>query len=1026
MMTTGKVKSIENTQKGAETSSPIHAFARQPNIGDSQGGFGTATIPQMAGNQAVQQLFRTGAIQAKLAISQPGDPDEQEADRVAQQVVSMPAASYTMVSGPSSIQQQTQEKDEMVQKKSLAVTIKPLQRSPSDPQENFKPGADFEARLGSSGGNPLPARTRAFMDPRFGVNFSHVRVHTDNEAVQMSHELNAQAFTHDRDIYFGAGKYNPESSFGRQLLAHELTHVIQQTGGIEHQRTALTIQKQSAVSSLTGKFINLTQEDMIQRQAVPVGSNAVKAEPPTNQNPFIPKILNPKGRLVVHNHTEVTFTDDPEYVNYQIQEFIARPEKGLLHLDAFINADFLDFSFKDPFALHPKRPPTLGEEAEYVKQVKKIVHDQAVAIKGRTDDFRNDFQRRAVDTTCAILDESKKKIEEERDRYGIKKEEKTILGISYGTNYKMADNKATADFVNAAKELLSKQQAVAAAKEMLDKSFEYGPHGELPPGGAPDVLPKEKQADAQNKLLEARQEYNQVRKDKEAAYPVLVSYQLEALDPQTPETLKKLASDSRQARAETLEKEISNKLENIETVRTKVTKDNALIWNLRAIIEATRELPDIKLYKSNPVLFGSLKDTVVVEKMADEEFIKEFTAIALGVLSYAASLLATPVAGALIRGVAIASEGALAAAMAVRSLQTFQFAAAASGTDFDKAKAISQEEPSLFWLALDLIGGAQAIGGSAKQVFRLLRGLRNEALAAKAIAETGAAAEKLSAQAQYQNALDKLKVLGDDVVKPSTKQKLIDNILNSPITDLVGSALKEAAFQTGMEILAEAFADEGVDDSAELEIEGLEYDFPLENTNDTVAPMLLQRTNGGSSGNKPPVPKEIPKDIEFEKTVGGMMRRGTVPGLPQFDHVIRGNHTGNQGVDFWGIKVEKPGRLILYRVEVKGGVLPTLPYRTSGIQTGRDWTLNAIEKTIGNEQLSNLLADKLQLRRDSKGNIDIARLRRRLRDAPNVIIVHKRALLSSLGWHVGIGHQVGGLRSRGGKYAPNPLIKVGK
>lgn len=90
------------------------------------------------------------------------------------------------------------------------------------------------------GGQPLPESVCAFFEPRFDHDFSHVRVHTSNDAIQMSRELNAEAFTHGRDIFFNAGRYNPSSTEGKRLFAHELTHVVQQgatkaTGTIQRQ-----------------------------------------------------------------------------------------------------------------------------------------------------------------------------------------------------------------------------------------------------------------------------------------------------------------------------------------------------------------------------------------------------------------------------------------------------------------------------------------------------------------------------------------------------------------------------------------------------------------------------------------------------------------------------------------------------------------------------------------------------------------------------------------------------------------------
>ncbi len=77
-------------------------------------------------------------------------------------------------------------------------------------------------------GQTIQNQTKSEMENSFGVDFSNVNIHTDNEAVQMNKELGAQAFTHGRDVYFNKGKYRPETSDGKRLLAHELTHVVQQ------------------------------------------------------------------------------------------------------------------------------------------------------------------------------------------------------------------------------------------------------------------------------------------------------------------------------------------------------------------------------------------------------------------------------------------------------------------------------------------------------------------------------------------------------------------------------------------------------------------------------------------------------------------------------------------------------------------------------------------------------------------------------------------------------------------------------
>ena len=95
------------------------------------------------------------------------------------------------------------------------------------------PGVSQQISRSKGGGRPLDTAVSAEMGSKIGADFSGVRIHTDSKAVQMSNALGAQAFTHGKDIYFNQGKYNPGSPFGKHLLAHELTHTVQQGAAIQ-------------------------------------------------------------------------------------------------------------------------------------------------------------------------------------------------------------------------------------------------------------------------------------------------------------------------------------------------------------------------------------------------------------------------------------------------------------------------------------------------------------------------------------------------------------------------------------------------------------------------------------------------------------------------------------------------------------------------------------------------------------------------------------------------------------------------
>lgn len=153
-------------------------------------------------------------IQEKLTLSKPGDAYEQEAERTAEQVMRQPV---------------TASEAAVPQTVNLASSFF-LQAQPmSDIKiENSSPAERDIPTL--QGGSPLVARSRAFFENRMGWNFGDVRVHTDTQAASSAHALGARAFTIGNDIAFAQGEYRPGTPSGDRLLAHELTHVIQQSG----------------------------------------------------------------------------------------------------------------------------------------------------------------------------------------------------------------------------------------------------------------------------------------------------------------------------------------------------------------------------------------------------------------------------------------------------------------------------------------------------------------------------------------------------------------------------------------------------------------------------------------------------------------------------------------------------------------------------------------------------------------------------------------------------------------------------
>ncbi len=236
-------------------------------------------------------------VQTKLKIGEPNDKFEQEADRVAEEVMRMPDSAVASVDAPGksalpSIQRlcaecEAEEKIKPQRKPNSLQTfplcssglygplesrfqfpnqaspvrrqhleVETVQRQIVDEEEiQAKPilGRDMTASpclhanltsVRGRGGLPLPDTARRFFEPRFGHDFRQVRIHIDQQAAAAARALNARAFTLGRDIFFGAGQFAPSSGAGRRLLAHELVHTIQQSrGAAANARVVPTIQR---------------------------------------------------------------------------------------------------------------------------------------------------------------------------------------------------------------------------------------------------------------------------------------------------------------------------------------------------------------------------------------------------------------------------------------------------------------------------------------------------------------------------------------------------------------------------------------------------------------------------------------------------------------------------------------------------------------------------------------------------------------------------------------------------------------
>ncbi|MET1161936.1 MAG: DUF4157 domain-containing protein, partial [Pseudoxanthomonas sp.] len=208
------------------------AVERKPAAAIARSAATPASPRQRMGNAiahaVVVQRGGTG-IQASGPVSWPHDRAEVEATQIARTVVNM--------SAPAPAGTKTQSSPRSVQ------------RAPAGPKAP-PPVAAPVASI--AGGAPLPASVRGFMEPRFAANFGQVRIHTGEQAAKQSAALNAHAFTVGQHVFFGRNQYQPDSPAGKELIAHELTHTIQQGGAIQRSADTAVAQREPPMAQRLG------------------------------------------------------------------------------------------------------------------------------------------------------------------------------------------------------------------------------------------------------------------------------------------------------------------------------------------------------------------------------------------------------------------------------------------------------------------------------------------------------------------------------------------------------------------------------------------------------------------------------------------------------------------------------------------------------------------------------------------------------------------------------------------------------
>jgi hypothetical protein len=460
------------------------------------------------------------------------------------------------------------------------------------------------------------------------------------------------------------------------------------------------------------------EEERVEPSPAPVQRQAPPAAPPQ------PGVV-PPGYGVEHRVSRLRFTDQTTDVRRVLERFLAQ-RNDLKALDLFDG----DADFVGPLPLGGLIPGCDLDPAtctRYLHDVRRIVREQVRALRTDTEAFQKDLERRGVDTLGLLLDDSEEKINAEKERYGLQKKE-GAFSFLVGADYSM--NPAQ-DLTSAAQALLDSYLAVGTAADALKRCTDLG--GTLPPGGVEGMCSDDDRARSETNLKKAEKDYIALRKTKEGVHPVLISYDLGLESPATHGTLAALTAASGDTKAEMLYEQLAEKLGNIKTTREHVLKDWSSVWKLDTVLGITRKLPDIAAHEKLPA--RDLQDIAVADAKSGVVLDEVIRTAAVAAITVGLGMVAGPLGAAgmhALRLAVVATDVGIGVAQTLSAIREYQFEQAATNTDLDaKARSISQEEPSLIWLALDIVMTAAQLKAAADE-FRAFVRMYRSAVAAKA------------------------------------------------------------------------------------------------------------------------------------------------------------------------------------------------------------------------------------------------------------------------------------------------------
>jgi hypothetical protein len=609
----------------------------------------------------------------------------------------------------------------------LAKQITPLIRRKAEESRSVEGNGNFpdipprmDARIQSlrGSGHVLPEQLRSYFEPRFAYDFKSVRVHTDSDASETARAMNARAFTIGQDIVFGEREYSPETDAGRRLLAHELTHVMQQN--IDLIKSEHMLYHNPIVTAATARGLQRQGQDKPDA-GVPDISPAAPHQEKISE-------VSLEGENGIR-FAGLVFLPDTDKLRELLEKYISTNGTGA----ARRLIDKLQNALPSLPGGVPERDPEVSLYAR-LDTIMPLLRNAFSVIESEHSKFVSDFEKQAKANVTSTLAKSEEIAKREAVKYGISEERILKGGFAcakadydcYETIYHMqTGTPASTGLQKAAEVLLTRRQNI----ERLEREQRMATHFESDPKDPKGqiLVPDEPQfSKIGHEIQSEREKYLQIRSAVASDYPVLAA--VSELDKGTGdlETIAKKGAGDESAKI--IKGQIAERLINIAKVRDNLEdKSEVNIWRLPPVVDVTGAQ-----LGSDSV---ALKKRWVAEQVEDEKpgLLGTIALLIFNVLAIAFAPATGGISLAVAAGVNLAATGI--------EVQEFMMKKALAGTSFDKAKALSQDEPSLFWLAFAIVGTAVDVAGAAGILLKTFRNLAPLAKAAE-VAKEGKEAEE--------------------------------------------------------------------------------------------------------------------------------------------------------------------------------------------------------------------------------------------------------------------------------------------